>query len=150
MATAFYGSNFFGGEFFSESAPVVDGPPIGGKGDNKKDRGKKTIHLPFKPTGILDRPRKEGRKEVEDRVDESRQIQAEIAGKLAYEFTEESSSLEAKRIEDAQASAARRKEIAQMSAAEIEKEIGILLKKKMKDEEDIISLTLLMIAVDED
>ena len=86
---------------------------------------------PVKPTGLLRLPKKEGRKDVSDRVEESAAIQAEIAARLAREFGEESSAL------------ADRESI-EMSLAEIDREIGVLLRKKMRTEEDEILLLLLM------
>jgi hypothetical protein len=133
MATAFFGSNFFGGEFFS--ATGVDEVIKTGTGGIDPQK-RKTIH---KPTGLVER-KKEGKKGVEQRVDESRQIQAEIAGRLAREFAEETrgiqeATLEAKRIEE-------------MSASEVDREIGVLLKKKLQTEEEELML-LLMIAANE-
>lgn len=79
-------------------------------------------------------PRKEGRKDVQARVDESRDIQAEIAGRLAREFADETVSLDAKTP------------VIEMSIAEIEFEIGVLLRKKLRNEEDEVLLLLLMVA----
>lgn len=83
----------------------------------------------IKPTGTLHLPHKEGRKEVIDRIDESRGIQAEIAARLAREFTEETLA---------------RIPIAEMSAAEVDFEIGVLLRKRLRTEEEEIMLLLLM------
>ena len=108
----------------------------GGKGDNapSKRRG----HLPAKPLGIIDRPRKplkEGRKDVSDRVDESRQIEADIAAKLARDFSEETL-----RIPPEQPP------VAEMALADIEAEIGAILRKKVRTEQDETMLLLLMAA----
>lgn len=95
---------------------------------------KRRLHLPVKPTGLVERPAKEGRKEVADRVDETRGIQAEIAARLAKEFSEETAALEA------------RLPVAEMSLAQVEREIGVLLRKQMRTEEDELLLLLLMVA----
>ena len=79
-------------------------------------------------------PRKEGRKEIADRVDDSRDIQVEIAGRLAREFTDETVSLDVQPT------------VVEMSIAEIEFEIGVLLRKKLRNEEDEVLLFLLMVA----
>ena len=119
----FFGGTFFGGGFFG-------GIGTGTGGVDPGDGGRR----PFKPTGLLDRPKKkEGRKEVAERVEDSRQIQAEIAGKLAREFGEETIRL-------------KKPEIVQMTAAEIDFEIGVLLRKKIRSEEDDFILLLLMAA----
>lgn len=86
-----------------------------------------------KPTGILHLPEK-GRKGVEDRIDETQAIQAEIAARLAREFTEETVAIEA------------RPPIAEMSMREIEFEIGALLRKELRTREDEAILVLLLIA----
>lgn len=119
----------------------TDGAVKTGTGGIDPGGGKKRV--PFKPTGLLDRPKisvKQGRKEVSDRVEESRQIQAEIAGKLAREFGEETEALEA--LEDQ-----KQLMLAEMSQAQIDFEIGVLLRKKMKSEEDELMLILMMAAV---
>lgn len=87
----------------------------------------------IKPTGTLHLPHKEGRKEVIDRIDESREIQAEIAGRLAREFTEETARLTLPPI-------------AEMSQADVDYEIGILLRKRLRSEEEELMLLLLMVA----
>lgn len=103
----------------------------GGKGDNAPE-GKR---VPFKPTGLLDRPKKKAGK-VEGRVEEASEIQAEIAGRLAREFSEETL-----RLPSAEPSP-----VAQMSLSEIEQEIGLILRKKIRTEEDEILLLMLMVA----
>ena len=134
MAGNFFDGEFFGGGFFGSNPG-----PSGGKGDN--DGGQESRHQPFKPTGLLDRPRKpvkEGRKEVADRVDESRQIEAEIAGRLAKEFGEETQEI--LRLPEAQPP------VEEMTLAEVELEIGLLLRKKLRTQEDEILILLLMAA----
>ena len=120
MATAFFGSDFFGGEFFSSSqmSPKTD-----------DEDGRHPIAV--KPTGLLERrPTLTLRKTVEQRVDESRQIQAEVYGQLAKELRAE-----------------REKPVIQeMSLREIEAEIGELLRKKLRTEDEEIMLLLLVAA----
>ena len=89
-----------------------------------------------KPTGLLHLPKK-ARADVEARIDDSRAIQAEIAGRLAREFSEETAALEA--FQPFQP-------IDEMSLSEIDAEIGLLLKLKLRREEDEIMLLLLMSA----
>lgn len=91
----------------------------------------------IKPTGLLDRPPRkkppEARKSVEERVEDARQIQAEIAGELAQELRGE--------IESAQNA------ISAMTAAEVDFEIGVLLRKVQRtQEEDLLLLMLMAIA----
>lgn len=90
----------------------------------------------IKPTGLLHLPKKEGRKGVQDRVDESRGIQAEIAERLAREFTEETALLDQPPVET-------------MSMAQVDAEIGFLLRKKLRTDEDEVILLLLMAAASE-
>lgn len=130
MATSFFGGNFFGGEFFSVST-TSDVVKTGTGGIDPGDAKRRSI---VKPTGLLRLPKKvkEGRKEVSDRIDDSRLIQAEVAARLAREFGEE---------------IAREPEpIVEMSLREIEAEIGVLLRKKLRTEEDEAILLLLLAA----
>lgn len=134
----FFGGEFFGGGFFGVN-PSADTVKTGTGGI---DPGEGHRRVPFKPTGIVDRPKirlKEGRKEVSDRVDESRQIEAEIAGKLAREFGEENEAVTA--LEDQ-----RQLMLAEMSQAQIDFEIGVLLRKKIKSREDELMLILMLAA----
>ena len=127
MPGNFFDGEFFGGGFFGLNASAS---VRGGGGDNKR---KKTLHLPVKPTGLLDRPKKkqpEGRKDVEQRVAETREIQAEVYGQLAKELRAE-----------------REKPVIQeMSLREVEAEIGELLRKKLRTEDEEIMLLLLVAA----
>lgn len=90
-----------------------------------------------KPLGTLGLPKKKGKVAgtVEARVEESRSIQAEIASRLAKEFTEESAAIETRAVTE-------------MTMREVEVEIGVLLKKKLRTEEDDVMLLLLMTAAD--
>ena len=122
MATAFQSDTFQNNAFQIEGgqAPVV----TGGKGDNERRI--------YKPTGLLERNE---RKSVEDRVEDSRQIQAEVAGQLARELRGEIEAFEAFA-----------KPVVRMSISEIDAEIGSLLRKRIRTEEDEIILLLLIAA----
>ena len=109
------------------------GPKIGTGGI---DPSKRII----KPTGILHLPRKEGRKEVSDRIDESAQIAADVSAKLAREFTDESAQIQ--RIEEQE----RAQAILDASMSEMDREIAVLLRKKLRTEEDDLMLILLIAA----
>lgn len=87
-----------------------------------------------KPTGLLHLPKKKtpDKAGVQQRIDESREIQAEIAARLAKEFSEESSAIP------------EFKPIVEMTMAEVEAEIGLLLRKKIRSDEDEVILLLLM------
>ena len=107
-------------------APEV-GPPLGGKGD-----GKRRI-LSVKPTGLLDRPVKaKVLSRVDERVEESRQIQAEVAGELARQLRQDI---------DREVTP-----VVMMDLAEVEAEIGRILRKKVRTEEEEVLLLLLMVA----
>jgi hypothetical protein len=90
-----------------------------------------------KPTGTLHLPKKSKQTRVDERVDDSREIQAEVAAKLAREFGDENAALRAK----PQAAP-----VAQMSMLEVEREIGQLLRKKLRTEEDELMMLVLMAA----
>ena len=96
--------------------------PLGGKGDNRRRI--------IKPTGLVER---KARKTVDERVEESAQIQAEVAGELAKQLREEIDVLESRPVE-------------RMTFQEIDREIGVLLRKKIRTEEDEILLLLLIAA----
>ena len=127
MATSFFGGSFFGGEFFNQ----------GGAGARPDDGGRKRkLTLPFKPTGLLGRPKAKDAR-VQERLDDASRIQAELAGKLAREFGDETQRFEAAR---------EAKDIVEMSMAEVDREIGTLLRKKLRTDEDEVLLLLLMVA----
>ena len=134
MATAFYGGNFFGGEFFSSSGGPGPGPEpepevvSGGKGDN--EARKRFRQPPIKPTGLPTlHVRKSKIPGVQMRLEDAAAIHAEVSQRVAREFTEEIAP------------------VAQMSQADIEREIGILLRSQIaeqqKDDEEIMFLLLL-------
>jgi len=134
MATAFFGGNFFSGEFFSSTGVTVEEIIKTGTGGIDPGEGQKRRRI-VKPTGILHLPKKEGRKDVADRIDESKGIQAEIAGRLAREFAEESAWLES------------RPPVVEMSLLEVEAEIAQLLQKKIRTEQEEMMLMMLMVAI---
>ena len=116
-----YGS----GDVAAETAEVVK---TGGKGD-----GKRQI-LSVKPTGLLDRPVKAKTvSRVDERVEDSRQIQAEVAGELARQLRQEI---------DREVTP-----VVMMDLAAVEAEIGRILRKKVRTDEDEVLLLLLMVAV---
>ena len=90
-----------------------------------------------KPTGTLHLPKKAKQTRVDERVDDSREIQAEVAAKLAREFGDENAALRAK---------PQVVPVAQMSMVEVEQEIGQLLRKKLRTEEDELMMLVLMAA----
>lgn len=81
-----------------------------------------------KPLGTLGLPRK--KKSVEARIADSRAIQAEVAAQIAREFSEELAL----------------PPIRTMSMAEVHFEIGTLLRKTIRTQEDEATLIILMIA----
>jgi len=135
MPTAFFGSAFFGGEFFSVSE-VAEVARSGGGGIDPVTGKRRQLHLPFKPTGFIDRP-KAKTAEVQKRLDQSVEVAAEVAQRLAREFAEETEVLEHPRP------------IVQMTMQEVEAEIGILLRKKLRTEEEEVILLLLIAAAGE-
>lgn len=133
----FFDGTFFGGGFFGSIKSGTGGIDPGG--DARR--------VPIKPTGLVDRPRKpakEGRKDVADRVDESRNIEADVAEKLAKEFSDQTLRLRGEAEEEAAQAA--QAEIARMTQEEVAFEIGVLLRKKLKTQEDELLLLMLMAA----
>ena len=105
---------------------------IGGKGDNSEDSGvssskKSRRRQIIKPTGLIDRPRIE--RSVEARVEQSREIAREVAVAAEREFSVPEIT-----------------PISRMKLSEIDAEIGRLLQKKLRDDEDEFVLLMLMIA----
>ena len=130
MATSFFGGAFFGGEFFNQ----------GSDGRARPDDGPAARRRIVKPLGIVDRPQVKARPLVSERIDDSRAIAAQIAAKLAREFGDETAS-ESAIIAEQQAL-----EVARLSAAQVDFEIGVLLRKKLRTEEDELLLMLLVVA----
>lgn len=126
MATSFFGGAFFGGEFFnSGGTPVVveeeatrPRPDDGGGRKKLKLKGRPI----FKPTGLIDRPRT-----VEERVEQTAEIAREVFQREEIEAPEPAP-------------------ISEMTLAEVEFEIGVLLRKRLRTEEDELILLLLMAA----
>ena len=111
----------------------------GGKGDNKK--GKKTIHLPFKPSGLVERPKKTEPK-IEKRVDESRQIQAEVAKQLAKEFSASQQEVSQRDASEAISKAASKKLQKELDN-QIETVISQRVAKRKKQDEDDLRFILM-------
>jgi hypothetical protein len=109
--------------------PVVDVKT--GTGGIEGDGRRRRI---VKPTGLLDRPKRK----VDERVDDSREIEAEIAARLAREFVDDTQELV--EVEEPP--------IAQMTVAEIDYEIGVLLRKKLKQEEEEIMAMILLASME--
>lgn len=123
MATSFFGGSFFDGEFFNGSQVVVteEAPrPRPDDGGGRKLKGRSI----FKPTGLIDRPRT-----VQERVEQTAEIAREVVEQIAPVVEP---------VEPAP--------ISQMTLAEVEFEIGLLLRKRVRTEEDELILLLLMAA----
>lgn len=99
-------------------------------------RGRKSI---VKPTGTLHLPKKQRREPsiADVRAEEARRIQAEVSEKLATEFGVENAELAAR---------AAMPPVAAMSMLDIEQEIGALLRKKIRTQEDELLLLVMMAA----
>lgn len=133
--TSFFGGSFFCGDFFNDGGPVPPPPDEAVKtGTGGIDPGDARKRRTFKPTGLLHLPVK-ARPTVKERVDQSAGIASDIADKLAREFTEETQSLQTPT------------ESVRMSLSEVDAEIGRILRKKVRTEEDEVLLLLLMAAV---
>ena len=96
---------------------------IGGVSSSKKSRRRQII----KPTGLIDRPRIE--RSVEALVEQSAEIAREVSVAAEREF-----------------SVPEIIPISRMKLSEIDAEIGRLLQKKLRDDEDEFVLLMLMIA----
>ena len=130
----FTGAVFFGSVYFTDGDAPVDAVVKTGTGGIDPGDGLRRRRPIIKPTGLLQLPKKEGRKDVADRIAESGDIQAEIAARLAKEFTEESLAIQA------------RPPVAQMSLREVEAEIAELLQKKLMTEDDEMMILMLVAA----
>ena len=125
----FFGGTFFQGGFFGEigTAEVVIKTGTGGI-----DPKRKTLHKPiYKPTGLQRRKTLTLNPRVSERVEQSKQIQLEVAEQLAKEFGAETQEILGQPLE-------------KMALVDIELEIGALLRRKIRSEEDEIMLLLLM------
>jgi hypothetical protein len=133
MAESFFGGSFFDGEFFNQGGKT-------GVGGIDPGEGLKRRYPPYKPTGILHLPKGKNREEIEERIDQAQLDRIEIAERLAREFSEEirqTPELEELPVQ---------KPISVMSSAEIENEIGIILRNKLKRDSQIAMLLLLIAA----
>lgn len=130
MATGnFFDGAFFDGGFFGDLPTAT-----GGKGDNPS--GKRTLHVPYKPTGLIDRPRKRlaeaATPTVEQRIQDSAEIHAEVS---ARSFEDISGPLEEILAEG------------KISLDAMEFEIATLLHKKIRTEQEEVMLLLMLAAV---
>ena len=120
-----FNSFLFNNTIFNTGASIVVDEVIKtGTGGIDPKRKRRTI---YKPTGLLAR-KEEGRVGVEQRVEETREIHQEIKDEIALSFHEEIP-------------------ISAMTLAEIDKEIGILLRKKIDAEDE--EMMMLMIAIND-
>ena len=93
------------------------------------DPKRRTLRRPiFKPTGVVDR------QSVQARVEESREIAAEVSDAIKSEFAGTS-------IAETQFSP-----IGRMTAAQVDAEIAVLMRKRMLDDEDEAMLLILIAA----
>lgn len=83
---------------------------------------RKTIH---KPTGLVDRPRKEGRKSVAERIEESRELHLEVQQEARREFVDE---IEIPGLLPS---------ISAMSIAQIDDEIGARLREQLRRKQEV-------------
>ena len=116
--------------YITVSAAADGSTNRGGGGDNERRR------TTFKPTGLLDRPRIQPTEQIESRLAEQRETTKEIEARIAGEIAGE---LRAERE-------AAPPPIERMSLTEIDAEIGVLLRQKMRSQEDETVMLLLMAA----
>lgn len=121
MSGIFNASIFNNAVFNTGTAGAVVTPDVVKTGTGGIDPRRRIV----KPLGTLGVPRK-GKAVVDARIADSRAIQAEVAAQIAREFSEESSRT--------------------MSMAEVHFEIGTLLRKAIRTQEDEATLIILMIA----
>lgn len=116
------------GDAWADSWGDGESPTVEVKtGSGGDDKRRKKLHLPFKPSGLLDRP---AHRKIEQRVVESRQASAEVSAKLSAEFTQEPA-----------------REIEAVSLSAIDREIGALLHEEMQAEDSKIMLMLIAASV---
>lgn len=113
MTTAWQSNAFQNDAFQIDVVATVSG----GKGDNRI----------FKPTGLVDRPKKtihvpEGRKTVPERIEQTRQLVEEIKAEAELQ------------------------PVFRMSLTKIDEEIGVRLRQKLKTEEEALLILLLAAA----
>ena len=126
MSSNFFGGDFFGGGFFGTSDVTKTG--TGGL-----DPKRRTLRRPiFKPTGLIDR--QQATPSVEARIEQSREIAAEVSDAIKSEFAGTS-------IAETQFSP-----IGRMTAAQVDAEIAVLMRKRMLDDEDEAMLLILIAA----
>ena len=105
-----------------------------GDGLDRKRESNLPPRSTYKPTGLLNRPTLKARKDIERRVADTAQIAAEVAARVARQF-------------DAGLETADEAPIEEMSLAQIDAEIGMRLRKKLQEDEDIMAMLILLAAV---
>ena len=133
-SNAFSTSGFSVNAFDFGATPTPDtGPPLGGKGDNERARKGRGI---VKPTGLLDRPQAKKPSIVEERLRQAEEEAAQIAERLAREFSQDNAIIARNR----------EIEVARLTQAQIDQEIGALIRKKIRNDEEELLLLLLIAA----
>ena len=130
-----FNASIFNNTIFNtgEAGAVVEEVVKTGTGGIDQDKRR---YPPVKPTGILHLPKKGKLPEpVEKRIVEAFDDRAEIAERLAKEFGEETAQIP------------EFKPIVQMTMAEVEAEIGVLLRKELRTREEEALLIILMASV---
>jgi hypothetical protein len=123
---SFFGAAHYGPSYFGPASGVTptptptEAPARPRPGDNRK-RGI------FKPTGLQPRSR------VGQRISDTASLDAEVSARVAREFID---------VPDAPAPPP----VIEMSAEEIDREIGIILRKRVRTDEDEVMLLLMMAA----
>ena len=106
---------FYSGVYFTDAGTEVVKTGTGGIDPSRKRR---TI---YKPTGLL--AKRSIKEVIEQRVQETRETHEEIKEEIALSFREERPTVE-------------------MTMAEVDKEIGVLLRKKLQQDEDDMMLLI--------
>jgi len=128
-----FNASIFNNTVFNTGGAAPTPPPV--VEDVKTGTGGIDPHRAYKPTGLTHR-KKLKLKKSDERIEEFKDAQIEIASRLAREFTT-----------DLPRGAF--KPISQMSMLDVDREIGELLRQKIRTEEDEMLLLLLMAAAAE-
>lgn len=137
--------NFFHGATAGDAPPPVPDAPAGGGGIDSGE-GIRRARVPFKPTGLSNRPQRRGKEEhqqdvLDRRVEESARAASEIAAKLAREFTDENAALDTSRTAALDA-----ERLSQLTQAQIDEGVSLLLAKKRRTEDEELLFLILMAA----
>lgn len=114
---------------FSEAGAVEEEEDVVKTGTGGIDPGDGLRRI-YKPTGLLDRKKPD----IERRIEESREIHAEVLGRIAKELRDSVVEIELSEF----------KAIQDMTRAEVDFEIGALMHKQLKSEEEEILLLMLL------